>query len=362
MSAKLLRIITAAGFLALVAYSHELWFGVAREFPRAPLLFELPLVFERILAVVLAVSLISSAFSTRRLCSAVAVGVFLLLAAADQTRLQPWAYQFSLILVILTFTDDDDGFSLIGILIAALYVWSGIQKLNHTFAFETMPMLLAPFGSFAPNVPAALAVGLTESVIGFGLLIRKTRKIAVVAAVFMHFVILFLLIAAGRNQVVWIWNAVLILLVTTAFWRFDSCLTDGFKKTRTPFKVVVAAVVLLPVLSFAGLWDSYLSGALYSGNVAVAAIRVDEESLSAFPESAQKVVITTKNGERFVPLFEWSIEETNVPVYPEERVFRRVFKEICGKTGTVEMIVKKRPGVLDGKFEIERLRCAAVRK
>jgi hypothetical protein len=384
---KYLHIAAGLGLLAGLLFSLELWFPVSRTFPRVPFVFALPEVMvvpvERLLTAILAVALGLIIFSVRpKFFSATALAALALLIFFDQMRLQPWVYQYLLLLAILALPERkagnepaaaDQTVAAVQLVIAGLYFWSGIQKLNFTFLHETLPLLLAPlqnlFPAFQPPALLGLGPALTESLIGIGLLVRKTRNWAVWLAVAMHAGILTLLIAKSHNSIVWVWNAALAAMVVSAFWKTDASIlqlrrTSG--RSVTLAKTIAVAAVLLPVLSFAGFWDMYLSGALYSGNTEVPVIRLNDALAGRLPPKAQGVVFQTKTtGERMLPLFEWSIAELNVPVYPEQRIFKQVARMLCGLTGDqtgVALIVKERPAIFDGSYKVTRTGCAELER
>jgi hypothetical protein len=66
------------------------------------------------------------------------VALFALLAALDQSRLQPWAYQYALMLAVLACAPRSEGkgetprFALaaLAVILANVYFWSGVQKLR----------------------------------------------------------------------------------------------------------------------------------------------------------------------------------------------------------------------------------------
>jgi hypothetical protein len=70
-------------------------------------------------------------------------------------------------------------------------------------------------------------------------------------------------------------------------------------------------------------------------------------------------------GEEMLPLLEWSMADLNVPVYPEIRVYQQVAREIC-KLATnkndVELIVKTRPEIFSGQYEVTRISCASLER
>ena len=386
---NLARAVVCLAFLAGVFYSHELWFPVARTFPRAPVWFDLPENIasnaERFLAAVLTISLVSAAFVRRpTIFLTAALAALAVLIFFDQTRLQPWIYQYFLLLVVLALgvRRAENGLAarrtlgLLQLVCAGLYFWSGVQKLNFTFFEETLPFLLAPVQNAFPNVRLPIfllgfAVAIAEILIGCGLLVRKTRSTAVAAALVTHAVILGLLFANDYNRVVWIWNAALMVLVVVLFGRSGISIKQTFARRHsgdwktTAAKSVAAAAILLPALSFVGWWDAYLSGALYSGNTKAAALRIDEKVYERLPSVARQSVFRTASGEQILGIFEWSMADLRVPPYPEPRVFEQAARSVCGLAtdkNAVELVVKQRPAIFDGKYEVTRTTCAELER
>ena len=114
---------------------------------------------------------------------------------------------------------------------------------------------------------------------GVGLLIEKYRRISLILAVSMHVFILAMFGPLGHdwNSIVWPWTAAMAVFDIVLFSD-----TEKFYASREIFwakgnRYQVAVVLLfaiLPFLSFFNLWDSYLSAALYSGNLTEAEIYV----------------------------------------------------------------------------------------
>lgn len=382
-----LRRVVAVAFIAGVALSHNLWFPASRTFPRAPLFPLLPAAlvqgFEYLFGGLLVLSLAALAralCSTRYYCAALVS--LALLVSSDQTRLQPWVYQYLLILLVTALYGRPCGdgraaarcLPVLQVVVAMYYFWGGVQKLNYSFCHEVVPQLLAPLRNIltlGEKQTSALSVVMAsvEIFIGFGLLHRRTRELCVVLALAMHAILLVLLIAGGVNSVVWAWNAALMLAVPTLFWGSDASARQAFAGWRAGGARVRAALALvalhavLPALSFRGWWDMYLSGALYSGNTPVAAVRVGEAVYERLPDKAKRLVFASKAGERILPLYEWGMSELNVPPYPEPRVYRRVARDICESADVgseVELIIKGRPAALDGGYEVTRMDCSRL--
>jgi hypothetical protein len=381
-----LRIVISTALLSGIALSFKLWFPTARSFPRAPLLGSLPQFivpavdyFLSSLLVVALVALISRKWPTASLIAAIILLVFLVLL--DQHRLQPWVYQYLLLLTVLVWhvwlsraaRSTLLVLSILQLIVAMLYVWSGVQKLNYSFSSEVLPQLLGPLQNYWPFtlIPLSLlglGIALIEIIVGGGLLTRRFRTPCIWLALIMHAGILGLLIWQGKNSVVWAWNAALMLITIILFWRSDNSVQSfarwqANKGSARVAQILVVVLIVMPILSFWGWWDQYLSGALYSGNTPVAVIGVDQETYEQLPEPAKRTVFKTKGGEQMLPLFEWSMTELNVPPYPELRVYKQVTREICKLAkdkNLVQLIVKERPAILDGSYNVIRLKCSQL--
>jgi len=384
---RLLRITVAVAFLGGILISPKLWFGLGRTFPRVPLVNGTPAFLAHAdipLSVLLLAALVISIFCKRSRYAIAVVGFALLLILLDQNRLQPWVYQYSIMLALLACLEPLDGkrenaaSALLAnqLVVALLYFWSGAQKLNWTFGHEVLPGLLEQARIHPPVVllsalpkiaPAAAAI---EMLIGIGLIARRTRPVAVVLAVALHSVVLILLVLAGGNSVVWPWNVAMMAMVVLLFWKSDRSLVKReFWKSRPSHpehylpKAVVLVCGLAPALSFVGWWDIYLSGALYSGNAPIAVVHLSDQVRNQIPPVAQQQMFTTSRGELMLPLYEWSMAELRVPPYPEARVYRQIGRQICSATGggeDVELIVRSRPSITDGSYAVSRDNCRAL--
>jgi hypothetical protein len=106
--------------------------------------------------------------------------------------------------------------------------------------------------------------------------------------------------------------------------------------------VHVAAVILfamLPSLSFVNLWDSYLSSALYSGNLTEAQIYLSDAGKASLPAAIALRTVHTSPDTNVVNLQRWAIEELNVTPYPETRVYKAIAKSVCARLGDRSQLV-----------------------
>ena len=313
--------------------SYKLWLS-ARTFPLSPVTTALPMIpfpFDTLIFILLILLLTIIFFSnTPRKYLLVFISLLLLDCLEDQLRWQPWVYQYLLMFTVLSFFpwqlkkpgNQEEIINTFRIIIASIYIYSGIQKLNVLFLTSVWPWLATPISHLLPFIPWQIlyAVGniipLVETSIGIFLLIPKTRKIAVWLAIAMHLFILFSLGPLGRNwnSVVWPWNIAMIGFVWTLFWDTQKItFKDIFKRNKFAFKYVVILLFgILPILNLFNLYDSYLSDALYSGNTSSAYMVLGKDH--------HQLDFNT-----------WALSELNVPVYPADRIFLNIGRKVCAE-------------------------------
>jgi hypothetical protein len=377
-----LRLVLAAGLVAGLLLSPNLWIST-RYYPLTPLwdaVPPLPYPADYVLFG-LFVALIAGVEAVRgRAMGWLAVGALVLAAffvVQDESRLQPWFYQYSFMLAACCLY----GLGRVGalgalnacrLIVFATYFWSGLQKANASFVQSTHPWLIEPLTTRLPEwagsalLASGYAVPVVEAAIGIGLLTRRFRKLAVVGALLMHAFIMLCIGPLGHhhNTVVWPWNFAMSAFVLILFWRApddpspSTILLPG--RRLSPGPVLRAAVLVLfafmPLFNFFGLWDSYLSSGLYSGT------------------SKQGYVLEWKDSNwQSTRIGGVSERELNTPAYPEESIFENVFAERwCGE-GSEEALrreqagepeptlrVDGRPAILSGERSAELYSCEDV--
>jgi uncharacterized membrane protein YphA (DoxX/SURF4 family) len=257
--------------------------------------------------------------------------------------------------------------------IATLYFWSGLQKLSWTFVHEVAPRLIELISlRLSPKylTIVAVAIAIWEALIGVGLLLRRTRRVAVVMACLMHSIILLAFVLSRRNTVVWPWNLALMAITVILFWRseeksFEHLIrppSDGPAVDYLP-KAAMLICGVLPALSFIGLWDLYLSGALYTGKTPVAVMRISESLRDQLPGTTRGTTFRTNSGELILPFYEWSLADLNVPPYPEVRVYRQVARQLCALDADAQtsgLIVKGHAALIDGSYQVTLTTCSEL--
>lgn len=358
--ARLLKTAVALGCACGFIFSRRLWLSGSsvRDYPHAPVAEFLrppafPLALAWLTALLLLLGLVAYSARPRRYLAAflVAAGA---LALWDQSRWQPWFYQYYFMLAALAVfpwgagegndarrggDGERDGarraaaLDACRLVVAGIYFWGGVQKLNPGFEGTMLFLLgrLLPAEAAAPLAAASvLVVPAVEIFVGVALLTRRLRHVAVALALSTHAVVLLLLVPSGTNTVVWPWNVAMAASAVVLFWR-----ARGFSARpvlaalRRPVSLAAAVLFcVMPALSFAGLWDSYLSAALYSGGTSEAVIRFGEPVYAGLPARVRRAA--AREGEGYaLGVRRWSFMELNVPAYPEERVFRRVARGLC---------------------------------
>ena len=338
------RIVIVAGFLAGILLSTRLWIST-RNFPLVPVVRgfpQIPSPLDYFCLLGLIVLLLLIALSSRP--GKYIAGVLVLIAVLgffDQCRWQPWAYQYSLMLAAFGFfywkggqpQDQPAVLNMCRLILAGIYFYSGLQKINPNFAPHVFPHLFGAGGATASPVQAlAMVPPFLEASLGLGLLMRRVRNLAVLAASAMHgFILLrFGPLGYNYNNVVWPWNLAMITLLFLLFWQTDF----GFGEVlwRNPFayqKVLLILVLIMPLFSFFGHWDSYLSWSLYSGNVDGANIFVGDAVAHQLPGYLQKYLKHLSENNNQLTIRDWSMGELNVPPYPETRIYRAIGADVC---------------------------------
>jgi len=338
------RLTVAFGFLAGVLLSTHLWLS-ARNYPLVPVVRWLPhipspLGYFCLACLIVLLVLVGVDYKPGK-CIVALLVLLAVLGFFDQCRWQPWAYQYSLMLVALGFfywkgghiQDEEAALNMCRLILVCIYFFSGLQKINPNFAARVFPLLSGGGGTTASPLQAlAIFPPFVEAAIGLGLLTRRLRKLSVVAATAMHGFILLTIGPFGLNlnTVVWPWNVAMVVLLFLLFWDTDFSPRDVIWNNSFAFqKVLLLLVLVMPCFSFLGWWDSYLSWSLYSGNIDRANVFVSDAVAHQLPEYLQKYTTHISDNNNLIAIRDWSLGELNVPPYPETRIYRGIGADIC---------------------------------
>ena len=254
----------------------------------------------------------------------------------DLLRFQPYTYMYVFTILLAVFFTAH-AINALKIMVASVYVWAGVHKINATFFLDLFPGLIEPFYKF-PKEPSLLAALIALAIFtvplfeaGIGLLLLffpRQRRLTILMAFIMLVVVLICLGLDGEtwNLIVWPWNIYLFLLVFMLLSKSAS--VDN--KVRFGFDTATLATIVLfsiaPVLALFGWGHSYPAFKLYSGNTKRAEVIFSEhETLTGLPNNLGQLV----GRARRLPLVDWTAHEFELVVYPETYVFRRGAKGLC---------------------------------
>jgi hypothetical protein len=292
----------------------------------------------------------------------------------DQTRLQPWFYQYLIMLAIVGLAKLraeawPGTWSALAIVVAGIYIWSGLQKANMAFVGTVFPSLLEALGRTTFEIPESVrnsigfAVPPIEAAIGVALLFPRTRGAAALAAIGMH---LFLLVALSPlglnyNPVVWPWNFAMIGFVVILFRRSSEPLLP-FLRLGGSAAAMCAAVLFLvmPAFSFLQVWDDYLSASLYSGLLKDGAFLLNQDAALALPEGYDRFLKSEPGGAFSLDVTLWAFAELGVPPYPERRAYDAIERDLCAKgvqPGEMILYWRERPSLLTGERRTLKIPC-----
>ena len=377
-----LRIALAAGLVAGLLLSPNLWIST-RSYPLTPLWDAVPplpypadhALFGLLMVLVTGVGVARGRAIGWLGISALVIAAFFVVQ--DESRLQPWFYQYSFMLAAFCLFGLDrvgasDALNACRLIVVATYFWSGLQKANASFIQSTHPWLVEPLTARLPDwagsalLAGGYAVPVVEAVIGIGLLTRRFRSLAVIGALLMHAFVMLCIGPLGHdhNTVVWPWNFAMVAFVLILFWRAPddttpSTILDPGRNFSTGFAFRAAVLILfafMPLFNFFGLWASYLSSGLYTGTSKQGYILVWD---SANWQSTRIGGVSER--------------ELNTPAYPEESIFENVFAERWCEEGSEEALrreqagypepilrVDGRPAIISGERSTELYSCDDV--
>ena len=338
-----IRISTLFFLLLGISMSFPLWLS-DRTFPLCPVGDWVPSLspgLDVVILFLLITLLMIGMFTQKRMFTGVAIILLLFLFLQDQMRWQPWAYMYVVMLLPFAFCSYKKiPLVYFQIIIIGVYLWGGIHKFSSDFIDNTyLTILHEMFGidnfDTIENLKwTGYFIPLIELVIAITFIFPKTRKVAIGLMLCTHLFILVFLISIHSNTILYPWNVAMVVFSLILFYKNQLPL-NLWKSLPTIARVMNVKVVLfflvLPSFSLVGKWDNYLSFKLFSGKTHLFYIHVDEANLKHVnpklepyfwkPESLSNGIMISLN--------EWTLDEMNIPFYPETRVFKKVIKSFC---------------------------------
>ena len=336
-------------FITGIFLSFKLWTS-DRLFPLFPI-FETISTFPHwlnyiIIALLVTGLLLNQLLKTKKVFLLI-FGLLIFLFLQDQMRWQAWVYTYVLMLLpfAIPIKSKEQQLSLLKclqLLIVGIYLWSGIHKINPAFIDVTFKSILVDFFMVSDaNLIKQLRyfgyiVPGLEILTGVLLVSRRYRKPGVALATITHLFILAYLgpLGVGHNMIVYPWNIGMILFSWLLFYGQVNKLNLKPGKGTT-LKIVTIGmyllVLVLPALNFFGYWDHYLSFSLYSDKPKNFYVAVAETEIHRVDPVLKPYFMEIKGmqGGEVIDINKWSLDQLNVPFYPEKRLFEKMGESFC---------------------------------
>lgn len=307
------------GGIVLIAVTWKLW-TPQDVFPQIPLLpFSPPLAFDWVSLAGLMIGqlafLLCGASSTTRSWSGIVALCWGLQFLGDQHRLQPWAWQFFLLAVVLALSDAQRLLGSWRWLVISIYVYSAASKFDAAFVDQALGYLRQ--ASAAPTWGAASTesppwpwlIPSYELAVAALLVSPATRRAGLYAAAVMHVSLLALLgpWGLGHSWGVLLWNVFFLVQNVWLFGARSPASVMPVTRSRFPWatRIVISCACLWPSAYPWGLCDAWLAWAVYAPS-----FRSVEITLGPSP---------TATSSDAVSLGRWSLETLGVPTYPSAR-------------------------------------------
>ena len=257
-----------------------------------------------------------------------------LLFVTNQHRLQPWAYQFFLIGIVLVTCESARAIELIRLFTISIYVYSAISKVDfqfyHTTGKELTGALLSFIGLNIDNFVEPMRTYLisvlpaTEFAAAGLLCFRRTRFAGIWLASLMHFGLFVVLGPLGLDHqlAVLVWNLAFIVLLISLF-KNDVPLRRRVRSGDAQVSMIGTAVVMFavafPVAESLERCDHWLAWGLYSPRNSRVIFEVHDRYLVNLPVEVFASKSSSEGGFATLDLDSWSLSELNAPNYPQAR-------------------------------------------
>ena len=252
----------------------------------------------------------------------------------DQHRLQPWAYQFFLIGIVLVTCESARAIELVRLLVISIYVYSAISKIDfqfyHTTGKDLIGTILGFVGldinSFVEPMKTYLisVLPVTEFVAAGLLCFSRTRKAGIWVASLMHFGLFVVLgpFGLGHMPAVLVWNLAFVVLLIALF-KMEVPLRrrarSGDAQVSMIGTVVIMIAVALPVTESLGRCDHWIAWGLYSPRNSRVVFEVHDRYLANLPAEITYFKHSSEGGFVTLDLDAWSLSQLWAPNYPQAR-------------------------------------------
>lgn len=334
---SIIRIILPA-LVAHILLSWPLWYQEAgRSFPFFPLL-ELPLLTSpgteiASLTLFAVFTLWSFIAPQNRTALGALLAIISWMIFADLNRLQPWLYFYLLSLVLILFRPgrEKDSFRYLQWLVAAVYAWSGLNKITPYFAVDNFPWFCEAFTwtkTLGAYPEAGYGVAVLELLFAPGLIWGPSRAFTRWTVVLFHLFIGLALSPLGLNwnQVVIPWNLAMAAMVWVLF-RDEPGPKNTPARRHIPALTVLLLAWIMPVFNIFHHWDEALSWKMYSNTQTEVSFYSDSGAPCPDMEALWSAFSYNKGHNLLID--DWAMADIHVPAYNSRRTHQQIASYLC---------------------------------
>lgn len=261
-----------------------------------------------------------------------------LLTLADQTRLQPWHYQywFTFLAIVLNFKRPEKTIQAFVLIIVSTYFFSGLSKFNPGFIDSVWSIHILHRFMHVPthyiHHPLIQLMGYTLPIMEFAgallLLSRRTMAVGAWSIIAMHVFILFFMgpLGINYNRVVWPWN----LQMPFELYLLFIAQKQVFRP-REIWKgwnsIVAFFWLIMPIVGLTGHWDKFLSSAMYSGRKKMPQLKFKNRNNIPM-ELRPFAFYSAKDSSARIVITDWTMIEMEVAAVTEDRVINSVLRQL----------------------------------